>query len=369
MVAIIGARQVGKTTVAREVARAAKTRVHVFDLENPNDLARLALPMDALRDLEGLVVIDEIHRRPDLFPTLRVLADRRPLRSRFLVLGSASVDLLKQTSESLAGRVAYVDMTGFTLDEVGPRTMRRLWTRGAFPRSFLARGDAESMRWRINFGRTFLERDVRSYGIAIEPAALLRFWRMLAHYHGQVWNASEFARAFAVSDATVRRYLDALCGLLVVRRLNPWFENVGKRQVKAPKVYLADSGMMHAFLDIADADGLRSHPRIGASWEGFALGELVHHLGVRWDDCYFWAVHTGAELDLFVQHGRRRLGFEFKHTGSPELTRSMLSALDVLRLHELVVIHTGEHVFPLHPRVRAVPLARLHKEIRPIGRH
>jgi predicted AAA+ superfamily ATPase len=367
VVGLIGARQVGKTTLALQVARSARRPTHVFDLENPDDLARLARPMDALRELEGLVVIDEIHRRPDLFPTLRVLADRRPIRTRFLILGSASIELLKQSSESLAGRISYLDIAGFGLDEVGADVWPRLWLRGGYPRSFLARSEPESLRWRRDFTRTFLERDVRSFGITIEPAALLRFWRMLAHYHGQVWNASEFGRAFGVADNTVRRYLDCLCGLLVVRRLTPWFENVAKRQVKAPKIYLADSGLLHALLNVESSEALSVHPRVGASWEGFALDCVVRHLRLRWEECHFWGVHTGGELDLLVQRGRRRIGFEFKHTSSPEVTRSMLSALEVLHLREIVVVHTGEHSFPLHEKVRAVPLASLAREVEPLG--
>ncbi|MDZ4772471.1 MAG: ATP-binding protein [Planctomycetota bacterium] len=367
IVGLLGARQVGKTTLALQVARASRLKTHVFDLEDPDDLARLARPMDALRDLEGLVVIDEVHRRPDLFQVLRVLADRRPVRTRFLVLGSASIDLLKQSSESLAGRIAYFDLAGFGLDEVGVEQWRKLWLRGGFPRSFLARSEASSTDWRRDYSRTFLERDVRSFGIEIEPAALQRFWRMLAHYHGQVWNASEFGRAFGVADNTVRRYLDTLCGLLVVRRLSPWFENVGKRQVKAPKVYIADSGLLHLLLNVTTGDDLAAHPKVGASWEGFAMDAVVRRLGVRWEQCYFWRAHTGAELDLFVPHGKRRIGFEFKHTSAPELSRSMLSALEVLRLNEMIVVHRGEHAFSLHEKIRAVPLARLKSELKPLS--
>lgn len=367
IVGLIGARQVGKTTLAKQVTASTRGGKHFFDLENPDDLARLARPMDALAGLQGLVVIDEIHRRPDLFQVLRVLADRRPVRTRFLVLGSASIDLLKQSSETLAGRISYLELGGLGLEEVGAKHWKKLWLRGGFPRSFLARSDADSLRWRADFTRTFLERDVRSFGIAIEPAALLRFWRMLAHYHGQTWNASEFARAFGVADNTVRRYLDCLSGLLVVRRLTPWFANVGKRLVKSPKVYVADSGLLHSLLGVGSLDDLDVHPRVGASWEGFAIDTVVKQLGLRWDDCHFWGVHTGGELDLLAERGGRRIGFEFKFTASPTVSRSMLSARDALSLTELIVVHSGQHSFPMQERIRAVPLGRVTDEIEPLA--
>ncbi|MBM4363293.1 MAG: ATP-binding protein [Deltaproteobacteria bacterium] len=363
VVALVGARQVGKTTLAREIAGPARDAERIFDLENPDDLARLAEPLPALAPLRGLVVLDEIQRRPDLFPVLRVLADRPRRPARFLVLGSASRDLLLQSSETLAGRIAYVHVGGLSLEEVGPARVDRLWTRGGFPRAFLARSDVESVRWRRGFIQTFLERDVPQLGIGIPAATLSRFWTMLAHYHGGVWNSSDLARAFGVSDHTVGRYLDALVGTFMVRRLAPWHENIGKRQVKAPKIYLSDSGILHALLGLGTARGVSVHPRVGASWEGFVIEQVARHLRAAPDECFFWATHTGAELDLLVARGGRRVGFEVKHTTAPALSRSMQIAVDDLGLDRLDVIHRGAHTFPLGGRVRAVAAARLLEDV------
>jgi predicted AAA+ superfamily ATPase len=363
VVALVGARQVGKTTLARQVAATSDGTTAWFDLEDPRDVARLAEPMLALEPLRGLVVLDEIQRRPDLFPVLRVLADRPDNPTRFLVLGSASPDLLRQSSESLAGRIAYLEIGGFSLDEVGADAAETLWLRGGFPRSFLASGEAASVEWRQQFVRTFLERDLPQLGITIPSATLRRFWTMLAHYHGQVWNASEFARAFGVADTTVRRYLEALVATFVVRQLLPWSENLGKRQVKAPKVYIADSGLLHRLLGLDTLKALEGHPKVGASWEGFLLGEVVQRLAVQPDQCWFWRTHAGAELDLLVIRGRERLGFEFKRTVAPALTPSMRSALQDLKLDRLDVIHAGGETFPLGPRVRAVAASRLLEDL------
>jgi predicted AAA+ superfamily ATPase len=312
------------------------------------------------------VVLDEIHRRPDLLPALRVLADRRPGRVRFLVLGSASPELLRHTSESLAGRIAHHELGGFGLDEVGAARSERLWLRGGFPRSYLARSNAEGVRWRDEFLRTFLERDLPQLGVSIPSPAMRRFWTMLAHGHGQLWNASELGRSFGVADHTVRRYLDVLVATFVVRLLLPWHENVGKRQVKAPKVYLADSGMLHSLLGLGSMQDLRDHPRSGASWEGHALWTVVGRLEARREECFFWRTHTGAELDLLVVRGRRRLGFEFKWTETPSVTKSMHAALEDLRLDHLDVIHAGRDTFPLHERVRAVSLERILEDVDPL---
>ena len=367
VVGLIGARQVGKTTLARQAGRRRGAAVF-FDLEDPRDLARLANPLLALEPLRGLVVLDEIQRKPDLFTVLRVLADRRRTPARFLVLGSASPDLLRQSSESLAGRIAYLELSGLSLDEVGPdRGASALWLRGGFPRSFLAPSNAASLEWRRSFVQTFLERDLPQLGLNLPATTMRRFWMMLAHAHGQIWNASEFGRSFGVADTTVRRYLDALTAALVVRQLAPWHENLSKRQVKSPKVYVADCGLLHALLDLEHARALEGHPKLGASWEGFAISELVTHLRVRWDQCYFWATHAGAELDLLVTVGRRRAGFEIKRTDAPRLTPSMRHALADLRLDHLTVIHAGKDTFPLAPRVNAVPLARLTRDIEPMG--
>jgi predicted AAA+ superfamily ATPase len=366
VVALLGPRQAGKTTLAADVRRGWRGAVAAYDLEDPADLARLADPMLALGPRRGLVILDEVQRRPDLFAALRVLADRPRTPARFLVLGSASPELLRQTSESLAGRLAFHELGGFSLDEVDAARLDRLWLRGGFPRAFLARTDADSLGWRLDFVRTFLERDVPQLGIAIASTTLRRFWTMLAHYHGQVWNASEFARAFGVSDMTVRRYLDLLAATFVVRVLQPWHENVGKRQVKSPKVYIADSGLLHALLNLATHEDVERHPKVGASFEGFAIGAVVSRLRARWDECFFWATHAGAELDLLVVRGRKRLGFEIKRTTAPSMTPSIRSALSDLRLTRLDVVHAGTETFPLARRVRAVAAARLVQDLAPL---
>lgn len=366
VVAILGARQVGKTTLARALIARRPGPSAIFDLEDPTDVARLGDPMLAFEHLRGLVVLDEIQRRPEIFPILRVLVDRPRNALRFLVLGSGSPALLRQSSESLAGRIAYYELPGLSVDEVGTAQLSTLWLRGGFPRSFLARSGAASTEWRRDFIRTFLERDLPQLGVTIPAATLRRFWLMLAHYHGQVWNASEFARAFGVSDTTVRRYLDVLTSTFVVRQLAPWSENLGKRQVKSPKIYLSDSGLLHALLGLATHQDLEGHPKVGASWEGFMLGVVLQHLGTRPEHCYFWATHAGAELDLLVVEGHRRLGFEFKHTTAPTLTRSMRSALTDLHLTRLDVIHAGRATFPLAPRVRAIGASRVLDDIRPV---
>ncbi|PYQ95343.1 MAG: hypothetical protein DMF95_29615 [Acidobacteria bacterium] len=357
VVGIIGARQAGKTTLARAIAKRQLGPVTHFDLEDPADLARLADPRLALGDLRGLVILDEIQRRPEIFPTLRVLADRRPRRVRFLVLGSASPDLLRQGSESLAGRIHYHELKGLSLSDVGRTRLKRLWLRGGFPRSFLAKSETESVAWRRALIRTFLERDLPQLGVQIPAETLRRFWTMVAHVHGQTWNASEFGRAFGMADTTVRRYLDLLTATFLVRQLQPFHENLAKRQVKAPKLYVSDSGLLHSLLGLHDERDLEGHPKVGASWEGFALDEVVRLMGARAEDCYFWATHAGAELDLLIVRGRRRWGFEVKKTSAPSLTRSMHIAMKDLRLDRLDVIHAGRDSFALAPKVRAVALA------------
>jgi hypothetical protein len=366
VVALLGARQVGKTTLARELARSRPGPSTRFDLEDPADLARLSDPKLTLGPLEGLVILDEVQRRPELFPVLRVLADRPDARTRFLVLGSAGPELLRQTSETLAGRIAYHRLNGFDLREVGMEAAERLWLRGGFPRSFLAADEADSFEWRRGFVRTFLERDLPGLGIRTPGPTLYRFWQMLAHYHAQTWNGAELARAFGVSATTVRRYLDVLDAALVVRVLPPWFENVGKRQVRSPKVYVGDAGILHVLLGIASGDDLQAHPKVGASWEGFVIDELISHLGARGEEVFFWATHAGAELDLLVVRGRRRLGFEIKRTTAPASTRSMHAARESLGLEHLDVIHAGEHTFPLAQGVRAVSFGRLFEDVAPL---
>lgn len=366
VVTILGARQVGKTTLARQLAARYDGPVSFFDLEDPTDLARLAEPMLALRDLRGLIVIDEVQRRPELFPVLRVLADRMERTARFLILGSASPELLHQTSESLAGRIFHHELGGFDLDEVGVSAHEKLWLRGGFPRSFLAETDSASGEWRRGFIRTFVERDLPGLGIQIPPETLRRFWTMIAHYHGQVWNGAELARAFGVSAMTVRRYLDVFTSALVLRQLQPWFENLGKRQVKSPKVYIADSGLLHTLLSLTTRDDLERHPKVGASWEGFALREVIERLGARPEEVFFWATHSGAEIDLLVVRGQRRLGFEVKRTASPRVTPSIRTALADLHLERVDVVYAGQETFPLGERARALSLSRLYDDLAPL---
>lgn len=363
VVAVLGARQVGKTTLARQVVGERPRGARFFDLENAEDLAQLADPLLALRRERGLVVVDEVQRLPGLFQTLRVLVDEPGTRRRFLLLGSAAPELLRQGAETLAGRIAYHELDGFRLSEVGVDRLARLWLRGGFPRSFLARTEAESGRWREEFIRTFLERDIPQFGLRIPAPALRRFWSMIAHYHAQTWNGSELARAFGVAHTTVQRYLDVLTETFMVRQLPPWHANIAKRQVRSPKVYLRDSGLLHALLGVRTTRELEGHPKIGASWEGFALGVVLDRLGARSGEAYFWATHAGAELDLFIVRGRTRLGFEFKRTSAPTVTPSMRAALADLKLQRLDVIHGGRETYPLGDRIRAVPLDLVNREV------
>ena len=355
VVALLGPRQCGKTTLARQFV--ASQSLNYFDLEDPSSLARLDQPDTALRPLRGLVVIDEIQRRVDLFPLLRVLADRKPLPARFLILGSASPDLLKQSSETLAGRLETVPLEGFRLVDLGAKMQSRHWLRGGFPLSYTARTEADSFAWRRQFLQTFLERDLPQLGVTIAAAALRRFWNMLAHYHGQIWNAAELARAMAVNESTVRRYLDLLTGVLMVRQLPPWFENLGKRQVRAPKIYLRDSGLLHALLGIANQRDLEHHPKVGASWEGYAVEEVLKAL--QPDEAYYWATYSGAEIDLVLFKRGRRIGVECKRADAPTLTPSMRIAMADLKLDELLVVYPGDKRYSLAAKIDAVPLAQL----------
>ncbi len=359
IVTILGPRQCGKTTLASRIIR--PTPSHYFDLENPVDEVRLAEPMTALERLRGLVIIDEVQRAPALFPVLRVLADRVPQAARFLLLGSASPELVRASSESLAGRVAFVEMGGFGLREVGAPAMRRLWMRGGFPRSFLARSDTESAAWRRDFVRTFLERDLRTFGIEISARAIRRLWTMIAHYHGQVWNASEIGRSLGEAHTTIRRHADVLVGALVVRELQPWFENVGKRQIKSPKLYVRDSGILHSLLGAESFEALESHPKLGASWEGFAIEQLLNVTGTR--DAYYWGTQSGAELDLLLVVNGKRVGVEVKYADAPRMTRSMRIAIADLKLSHLYVVHPGAARYELGSRAEAIGLAELLTEI------
>jgi predicted AAA+ superfamily ATPase len=355
VVALLGPRQCGKTTLAQQFVPADSD--NYFDLEDPESVARLAEPNLALRPLKGLVVIDEIQRRPELFPLLRVLADRKPLPARFLILGSASPDLLSQSSETLAGRLETVHLEGFRLADPGPSAQGRLWLRGGFPLAYTARSEGDSVAWRRQFLQTFLERDIPQLGVQIPAVALRRFWSMLAHYHAQTWNGAELARALAVSESTVRRYLDLLTGVFMLRQLPPWFENISKRQVKAPKVFVRDSGLLHALLGIADRRSLELHPKVGASWEGFAVEEVLKAL--RPDEAYYWATHQGAEIDLVLFKHGRRIGVECKRKDAPTLTPSMRIALRDLKLDRLVVVYPGERRYLLADRVEVIPLIEL----------
>jgi predicted AAA+ superfamily ATPase len=357
---LLGPRQCGKTTLARLLA--AEQGAQYFDLEHPADVRRLEQPMTALEPLRDLVVIDEIQRQPSLFPILRVLADRRPLPARFLVLGSASPDLIHSTSESLAGRVGFVEMSGFTLDEVGLPAQRQLWWRGGFPLSFLAEHDEASRQWRDNFMRTFLERDLRAFGVQIPAMALRRLWTMLAHYHGQVGNASEIARSLGVSPPTVRHHLDILAGAFMLRLLPPWFENVGKRQVKSPKVYVRDTGLLHELLGLDSFARLEAHPKLGASWEGFVLETILGVTGDR--QAYFWATHGGHELDVLLLWRGQRVGVEIKYADAPAVTKSMRVALTDLRLDRLFLVYPGTQSYRIDERIETLALDNVTERLR-----
>jgi predicted AAA+ superfamily ATPase len=349
--AILGPRQCGKTTLARTLAAD-----YYFDLENPQDIARLEQPQLALEDLTGLIVIDEIQRLPDLFPLLRYLVDQEKNR-KFVILGSASRDLIRQSSESLAGRIAYFQLGGFRLSDIDPGAVNALWQRGGLPRSFLSASDDESLLWRNQYVTTFLERDIPQLGITIPARTLRRFWTMLSHYHGQILNYAELGRSFGVSDMTVRKYCDILEGTFMVRILQPWSVNIGKRLVKRPKLYLRDSGLFHALLSIETTEQLYSSPRLGASWEGFTLDCVCRTLGKEDGDLYFWHTHAGAELDLFWQAGEQNWGVEFKYEDAPRLTRSMKTAVEDLKLERLWVVYPGKAAYRLTEKVQVLPLA------------
>ncbi len=357
VVVLVGPRQSGKTTLARELIE--EDSVNYFDLEDPASLARLDEPMTALRPLKGLVVIDEIQRRPDLFPVLRVLADRRGTPARFLILGSASGNLMRQTSESLAGRMERIVIGGFSLAELGSEVEQQLWLRGGLPLSFLAESDVNSIAWRKNFIQTLLERDFPQWGVRVAATALQRFWSMVAHYHGQIWNSAEPARALGVSESTTRRYLDLLTDAFMIRQLRPFHVNLKKRQVKSPKIYVRDSGLLHQLLGIDSMKNLFSHPKVGASWEGFVIEQVL--MMEPHDEVFFWATHQGAEIDLILSQGDALYGVECKRADTPRLTPSIRIALDDLKLKHVFIIYPGIQRFPLARQVEAVPLKSLAK--------
>jgi len=350
--ALLGPRQCGKTTLARRFAQGQDAVF--FDLESQPDRQRLQNPELVLGSLAGLVILDEIQEMPELFRVLRVLVDRPESRARYLVLGSASPGIVKNVSETLAGRVELVELAGFDLSETGADAWESLWLRGGFPRAYLAASDADSAAWRESFIRTFLERDIPQLGITIPAAALRRFWTMLAHYHGQTWNAADLARSMGLSDKTVRHYLDILTGAFMVRQLQPWYENIGKRQVKAPKIYFRDAGLLHSLLSLPDQHSLLGHPKVGASWEGFALEQVLQ--AVRPPEAYFWATHSGAEVDLFFLRQGRRFGVEVKFNEAPQVTASMRAALTDLKLEHLWVVYPGPHRYPAHEKITVWPL-------------
>jgi predicted AAA+ superfamily ATPase len=358
--ALLGPRQCGKTTLARTLAEGRPSVF--FDMESVVDQRRLQNPELVLGGYADLVVLDEIQAAPELFAVLRGLVDRPGREARFLILGSASPHLVRHASETLAGRVEFVELTGFDLAETGMEALDPLWLRGGFPRSFLAGSDADSFAWRDGFVRTFLERDIPQLGFRIPAPAMRRFWTMVAHYHGQTWNASELARSMGLSDKTVRGYLDILTGTYMVRQLQPWFENLGKRQVKAPKIFFRDSGLLHHLLDLPDRHALLGHPKVGASWEGFAIEQVLR--AYQPSEAYFWSIHSGPELDLLFEHGGRRLGFEIKFTEAPRPTPSMRAAMSSLDLDHLYVVHPGAHRFPMEAGITAVPL----REVRELPR-
>ena len=365
VVTLLGARQVGKTTLARQMAAVWPGPSTVFDLEVAATREALsATPERLLRESDGLVVIDEVQRKPELFEVLRPICDDGGRRAVFLLLGSASWDLIQGVSETLAGRMLFVDVGGFSLAEVGAEHQDRLWMRGGFPRAWLAPSAAAWTRWMQSFTRTFLERDVRGLGSTVSPEALGRFWRMLAHVHGQTWNASELARSMGVSATAVNHYRDLLAGAFMMRVLPPWFENLGKRLVRSPKVYLRDSGVLHFLLGLEDRRELPLHPRYGASWEGFALEQTLLAHGER--EAYFYGTQRGAELDLLLLRRGRRWGFEFKCADAPRTTRSMHVVIDDLGLEHLWVVHPGDLKYPLTDAITALPLKNIRDiELRP----
>lgn len=356
IVAILGPRQCGKTTLSKQYIARKKNfpKENSFDLEDDRDIERLKDPFLALSSLSGLIVIDEIQKIPELFPRLRVLVDNKKLKQRYLILGSASRDLIRQSSETLAGRISYLELTPFTFIET--KDMENLWQRGGYPLSFLAKNDSSSLSWRKAFIKTYLEKDIPNLGIDIPPERLRKFWMMLAHYHGSIFNASELGKSLGLSPKTIQHYADILSGTFMIRQLQPWFENIGKRQVKSSKVYIRDSGLFHTLLGIQNRSELLRHPKLGASWEGFALEEIIRNFSAEKEDCYFWSTHQAAELDLLIIKDGKRLGFEIKYASAPKLTKSMQIAFKDLKLDSLNVIYPGEIDFPLSKEIRAIGL-------------
>lgn len=356
IVAILGPRQCGKTTLARMVSKSRKSTTY-FDLESQSDIRRLENPEMMFAALSGLVVIDEIQIRPELFRALRVVADKPENKCQFLILGSASPHIVKNVSETLAGRVEFIDMAGFDIGELGAKVARTLWVRGGFPRSYLANNDADSFAWREGFIRTFLQRDIPQLGINIPTAAMRRFWTMLAHYHGQIWNASRIAAAMGINDKTARSYLDILTETYMIRQLQPWHENIAKRQVKSPKIYFCDTGLLHNLLNINDYIGLCGHPQVGASWEGFAIEQVLRIL--RPTQAYYWATYAHAELDLFFIRNGKRYGLEFKMNEAPSKTKSTDIAIENLNLDKLLIVYPGEKTWSVNDKITVASLDKV----------
>lgn len=354
IVALVGPKQCGKTTFARQYGKSKKTPVHYFDMEDPMDLVKMENPMLTLGELKGLIVIDEIQRRPDLFPVLRVLVDRHKTKQKYLILGSASNELVRQSSETLAGRIKYIEIAPFAYDEI--IDIEKLWFRGGFPRSYLARTEVDSMDWRQEYVSTFLEKDVPQLGINVGAETLRRFWTMIVAYHGNVLNTSEIGRSLGIDHTKVQHYLDIFSGTFMIRQLKPWHESISKRQVKPPKIYFRDSGIFHTFLRIENEKDLKNDVKLGVSWEGFAMEQIIEKSHAKSTDCYFGSTFSGAELDLLVFEGKKRLGYEFKFADQPRLTKSMLAARDDLKLDSLTVVHPGKGDFPLEKSIRAVGL-------------
>jgi len=351
IVSLLGSRQCGKTTLARHFAKPGSSLY--FDLEDPVDSAKLVEPKNVLENLTGTVVIDEVQRQPELFPLLRVLADRVPLPAKFLILGSASPNLIKHSSESLAGRVERIKIGGFSLSEVGEKKAEQLWLRGGLPRAFLSESDKESFTWLKEYTQSFVERDLPLHGVSLPPMTLLRFWTMLAHYHGQIFNASEIARSLGISVMTVKRYVDVLTGVFMIRQVQPWFGNIKKRQVKSPKIYFYDTGVLHSLLGIQTMDDLLAHPKYGASWEEFVIEEVIR--SVEPHEVFFWATHQGAEIDLVFNKGGRMYGVEIKRADAPTMTPSMRIALEDLKLKRIAVVYPGKKRYSIHKQIDVVP--------------
>ena len=357
--ALLGPRQCGKTTLARMIASQQESTY--FDLESQADIRRLENPEMMLASQKGLVVIDEIQSKAELFSVLRVVVDKPENQCRFLILGSASPDIIKDVSETLAGRVEFVDMSGFDIDELGTGVSQSLWIRGGFPRSYLAKSDQDSFAWREGFIRTFLQRDIPQLGIRIPAAAMRRFWTMLAHYHGQSWNASRIASAMGIDGKTARSYLDILTETYMIRQLQPWYENIRKRQVKSPKIYFCDTGILHSLLDLRDYHAITGHPQVGASWEGFAAEQVLRV--IHPSQAYYWATYSDAELDLFFILNGQRYGIEFKFSEAPDKTRSMITAVKALKLDKLFVVYPGENVWPMAEKITACPISHIHQTL------